>query len=57
MMWLDTWRIAWTAIFSLILLQGALAAKEHQELTSHGLPKPSYHYGAEIPVTCLNRSM
>jgi hypothetical protein len=29
------------------------SGQEHRKT----LPLPSYHYGAKIPVTCLNRSM
>jgi hypothetical protein len=42
-------------LFALALLgvQGVKAAKEH-----HGaLAKPMYHYGAKIPVECLDRNM
>ena len=33
------------------LIEGA-RAEEHSKI-----PLPSYHYGAKIPVSCLNRSM
>jgi hypothetical protein len=33
------------------LMEG-VRAEEHSKI-----PLPSYHYGAKIPVSCLNRSM
>ena len=57
-MLLDPWRASWASAIAVALsLFTAAAAKEHKELTHAGIPKPSYHYGAKIPVTCLNRSM
>jgi len=33
-------------------LVAGVMAEEHPKI-----PLPSYHYGAKIPVSCLNRSM
>ena len=41
------------AILGSLLLGGiGVKAEEHSKI-----PLPSYHYGARIPVSCLNRSM
>lgn len=40
--------VLWCAM----LMLGAVSAEEHTKI-----PLPSYHYGAKIPVSCLNRSM
>ncbi|RDW91009.1 hypothetical protein BP5796_02174 [Coleophoma crateriformis] len=45
----DIWAVAACLALSLV---GANAAKEHSPI-----PLPSYHYGAKIPVSCLNRSI
>jgi hypothetical protein len=35
-----------------MVMLGTAMAEEHSKI-----PLPSYHYGAKIPVECLNRSM
>ena len=40
------------AILGSALLGIGVRAEEHSKI-----PLPSYHYGAAIPVSCLNRSM
>ena len=45
---------AWAAILALVL---ALSASALADPPHAALAKPQYHYGASIPVTCLNRSM
>jgi hypothetical protein len=46
-------RGSWIATGILLGLRiGKVAAEEHTKI-----PLPSYHYGAAIPVSCLNRSM
>ena len=43
-----SWRMG---ILAAVML-GTATAQEHSKF-----PLPSYHYGAKIPVECLNRSM
>jgi hypothetical protein len=47
------WR-NWLAILGIGMVfgLGGVKAEEHSKI-----PLPSYHYGAKIPVECLNRSM
>jgi hypothetical protein len=45
------WRIGGIGMLGAVMLGGAMA-EEHSKI-----PLPSYHYGAKIPVECLNRSM
>jgi len=47
----NTW-LAVTFAIALISTAGVKAQEEHSKV-----PLPSYHYGAHIPVSCLNRSM
>ncbi|RKF54032.1 hypothetical protein GcC1_215023 [Golovinomyces cichoracearum] len=47
-------KTSWSFYFLIILLQLGInvGAEEHNKI-----PLPSYHYGAVIPVSCLNRSI
>ena len=45
-------RSFWVAFGLAIITLGAKAQEEHSKV-----PLPSYHYGAHIPVSCLNRSI
>ena len=50
----DRRRGFWGSILAIgaIIGIGGVYAEEHT-----AFPLPSYHYGAKIPVSCLNRSM
>jgi hypothetical protein len=45
-------RGSWISAILLLFIGRVNAAEEHTKI-----PLPSYHYGARIPVSCLNRSM
>lgn len=46
------WRLFLGAGLALLGAQETAAQEGHSKI-----PLPSYHYGAKIPVSCLNRSM
>lgn len=46
------WRLLLGVGAVLLGAQGVNTQEEHSKI-----PLPSYHYGAKIPVSCLNRSM
>ena len=45
-------RSRWGTVICVMAMLGLANAEEHSKI-----PLPSYHYGAKIPVECLNRSM
>jgi len=52
----DRRRIPWLAVLgigAIALVSGANSEEQHHT----PIPLPSYHYGAKIPVSCLNRSI
>jgi len=49
-------RMPWLSILFAIVAV-CLAGVKAQEEEHSKVPLPSYHYGAKIPVECLNRSM
>jgi hypothetical protein len=46
------WGTVTCVLGMVIAMLGLANAEEHSKI-----PLPSYHYGAKIPVECLNRSM
>ncbi|CAD6499958.1 BgTH12-04063 [Blumeria graminis f. sp. triticale] len=45
------WLGSWIFIMFATVLSGSVMAEDHNKI-----PLPSYHYGAKVPVSCLNRS-